>query len=78
MLRLVTREVKILTSQGKGGDFIHPYRVDYYNPISAIWADRVGDCYKFETQDGSVGQIPKNDIQQFVRYEIKDCNLGKL
>lgn len=55
MLRLVTREVIIPTGKGKGGDFIQPDRVDYYNSIAAIWVDKTGDCYKFETQDGSVG-----------------------
>ena len=58
---------------------VHPSKLDYNNPIHAIF-DKKGRCVlKFETKDGSVSNHP-NSSYQFKRKEIspKDTHISKI
>ena len=57
---MVIREVIIPTADeaGAGEDFAFPAKVDYKNPIHAIFNITAGARFKFETKDGAVSVHP--------------------
>ena len=59
---LKTREVLIPTRgrAGEGGEFAHPAKLDYANPIRAIFGAN-SSRFNFETQDGVYGANISND-----------------
>ena len=63
-LQTHTREVLIETDEpGYGDDYLHPAKIDYANPIAAIY-NSTGDKrrLKFATQDGAIGAQPPNAL----------------
>ena len=62
-LQTHTREVLIKTSNsGSGNDYLHPAKIDYENPIAAIYNSTGDKRYlKFATQDGEIGAQPPNN-----------------
>ena len=62
-LQTHTREVLIKTSNdGTGNDYLHPAKIDYENPIAAIYNSTNSKArLKFATQDGAIGAQPPNN-----------------
>jgi len=77
----VTREVLIPTKDraGDGDNYTHPVKIDYNNPIQAILV-APNEYFKFETQDGKVGDHPGSTRVGFFRKEIspKDSIVSKI
>lgn len=76
---LKTREVLIPTPgrAGTGGAFTHPAKLDYGNPIRAIFmAPNVR--FNFETQDGVYGANINNDHNTYTRKDFNPSELKKI
>ncbi len=72
-----TREVLIKTSHpGTGNDVVHPTKIDFENPISAIYhLSNSNASLKFATEDGVIGAQPPNDQDaKFVKVAIVPAN----
>jgi hypothetical protein len=76
-LQTHTREVIIKTSSpGTGNDYTHPAKIDFENPITAIYHVGYQNAYlKFATEDGVIGaQPPHSQDANFVKVGIVPAN----
>lgn len=65
------REVIVPTSDHAptGVNYAHPVKLEYNNPITAIFVDADKNRVKFETKDGVISVHP-GDTNQYTRKEI--------
>ncbi len=76
-LQTHTREVLIKTTEpGTGNDHEHPAKIDFENPISAIYhSSGHKSRLKFATEDGVIGAHPPNsEDAEFVKVGIVPAN----
>ena len=76
-LQTHTREVLIKTTEpGYGNNYEHPAKIDFENPISAIYHLNNSNPYlKFATEDGVIGAHPPNyQDNNFVKVGIVPAN----
>lgn len=69
-LQLKTRNITVATGAGTGANYEHPLKLDYNNPIEAVYFAPNSNCnMRFATRDGELGVLQPSQ-HTFVKQEI--------